>query len=114
MANRIYAGSMHWLGVAFEDSPQNVKIRPVLILHTNDGIVYYYYITKQEGKNHQKKYRPFISDWRQSGLKAPSYIMIKNPPKIADEGDFKSNSYMGDITQKDADNISAFMDHLGY
>lgn len=114
MANRIYAGSMHWLGVAFEDSPHDVKIRPVLILHTSGDKVFYYYITKQQGLAHQRKYRPYITNWEQSGLKVPSYINLKNPPKIANESDFKSNSYIGDIAQSDTDNMSVFMNRLGY
>lgn len=114
MADKIYAGSIHWLGMAHENNPHVVQTRPVLILHTNDDIIYYYYITKRSGKPHQRKYRPFITDWRASGLKVPSYIMLKNPPKIADRSDFKSDSYIGDISQKDADNMSDYMGKLGY
>lgn len=114
MADRIYAGSIHWLGMTYENDPHIVQTRPVLILHTNGDTSYYYYITKREGKPHQHKYRPYINDWYTSGLKVPSYIMLKSPPKIADRADFKNISYIGDISQKDADNMSEYMDKLGY
>ena len=68
------------------------------ILHMNNDIVYYY-ITKQESKPHKQKYRWFINDWRRSGLKVPTYIMLKNLLNIANKTDFKSNSYI--IQRKD-------------
>lgn len=114
MARKINPGELHWLKVAFEDNPHRAKIRPVLILDVEEDKIYYYRITTNKGKYNQLKYRPSLEDWRRSGLKKQSYILLNNPPQIAYDSDFEVNSFIGNISQDDADRMSEFMRNLGY
>lgn len=114
MANKLYAGAMHWASVAYEDNPHRAKTRPVLILHIDGEKVYYYYITKQIGRCHQRKYRPSLVDWQSSGLEISSYIMIQDPPRVAYTSNFTNHTFIGDISQRDADEMSRYMNRLGY
>ena len=113
-SNEYKAGTLHWLKVVYEDDPDAAKIRPVLILDIVDDVIYYFPITSQPGKPHQKKYRSPLNDWKLEGLSQPSYINIKIPPSQAYKSDFIEPSYIGLLTQNDMNCLDEYMIKLGY
>lgn len=114
IANNFYPGTLHWLCVTYEESPDIAKYRPVLIFDVEDDKIYYYSVTRQEGRIHQRKFRPRLEDWKSPGLKYPSYVKVKNPPDIAKVNDFSSGSFIGEITEDDINKVSLYINRLGY
>lgn len=74
-----------WLAkVAFEDQPEVVKNRPVLILNKNEAYILSLKITKHIPRN-SNEYR--IVKWREAGLDVESTIRIGKRLKLK-ETDF--------------------------
>ena len=80
--------------VKFEDYPEEIKIRPVLITGKDKEEILVFKISSRKKRNHEV----FLKDWHKEGLRKPSFV--KTDKMIAlYRTDFKEK--IGDISMRD-------------
>lgn len=111
--NKLIYGSIYRQQVIFRGN-EGFKVRPVFVLFTDNDDVYFFSISTKPGKDHQKKYRAPILNWRKAGLDKPSYIMLDDPPYILSKSMFTDDKYLGQTIGMDLDMFELHMSSLGY
>ncbi|MDW4486005.1 hypothetical protein QI140_11335 [Staphylococcus saprophyticus] len=106
-------GNMHWCVVFFENSDESKK-RPIFVVDNDDGDIYFFRITSQEGLPHQRKYRPPLINWRAYGLDRASYINIEFPLSISEIINFSEATHIAKAKEIDIKNLEFHLRELGY
>ncbi len=94
---------MHWCLVFF-DEPENKgesKQRPIFIVENEGKDIYFFRVTTNKGKQHQRKFRPPLYNWRAYGLEKPSYINIEVPLLIRDISKFTKVTHIAKANRTD-------------
>ncbi|WP_336877640.1 hypothetical protein [Staphylococcus nepalensis] len=104
---------MHWCVVFFEGSDES-KERPIFVVDNDDGDIYFFRITSQEGLPHQRKYRPALINWRAYGLDKASYINIEFPLSISEISNFSKSTHIAKAREIDIKNLEFYLRELGY
>ncbi|KIJ86908.1 hypothetical protein SE00_06440 [Staphylococcus saprophyticus] len=104
---------MHWCVVFFENSDESKK-RPIFVVDNDDGDIYFFRITSQEGLPHQRKYRPPLINWRAYGLDRASYINIEFPLSISEIINFSEATHIAKAKEIDIKNLEFHLRELGY
>ena len=93
---RFSAWDIFWAEVVFEDDPETIKMRPVVVNSNRGAFIMSFYATSQSPKPGYDCY--IIKQWEQAGLDKPTVIRLDKCLKLfpANFGD-----YIGHLTDQD-------------
>lgn len=101
-------GDMYKARIAYEDDPDQSKMRPIVIVDINDDDFIYVKFTSQPPKNTYGRYEKLkkaFPNWRKNHLEKDSWFI--NQVFILTKEEFESveKLYLGQITESDYDYI---------
>lgn len=102
--NEVYTAFVSW--------PGGGKRRPILILKNSRDILYVFKITSKYGTKSpkvKKQYYP-IQDWRDAGLKKPSFIDVGVVKRLNKRSEIKFK-YVGKLTTNDIEGLALFIEN---
>ena len=88
---------IYWADVAYEDNPEIIKKRPVVIKSDGGAFIMSFYATSQPSKPEYDCYP--IKQWREAGLDKPTVVRLDKCLRL-EPNDF--HEYIGHLTEQDA------------
>lgn len=104
-----YKWDIWYADVAFEDMPNESKIRPVLIIDSNKPIILTLKMFSHKPFSKSQENMYLIQDWQKAGLSNPTVINVKSPVFL-DLKFFKKK--IGVLQAKDRKSVVKFLSKL--
>lgn len=93
---KISEWDVFWAKVAFEDEPEVIKMRPVVITSNRGAFIMSFYATSQSPKPGYDCY--VLKQWKEAGLSKPTVIRLDKCLRLIPD-DF--GDYIGHLTEQE-------------